>query len=43
MARGSAALLVRGRLESASGVRNLVADQLETLTVATPVASRDFR
>jgi error-prone DNA polymerase len=43
VARGSTALLVRGRLESASGVRNLVADQLAELTVATPAASRDFR
>jgi error-prone DNA polymerase len=43
VARSSAALVVRGRLESASGVRNLVADQLTALSIATPVTSRDFR
>ncbi|WP_212825857.1 error-prone DNA polymerase [Catellatospora sp. TT07R-123] len=43
VARTSAALVVRGRLESASGVRNLVADRLEPLAIATPGSSRDFR
>jgi error-prone DNA polymerase len=42
-ARTSPALLVRGRLESANGVLNLVADQLRPLPIATPPASRDFR
>lgn len=43
VARSSAALLVRGRLEKAEGVLNLVADRLDA--VATPVSpsSRDFR
>ena len=44
VAIGSAALLVRGRLErSAEGVLNLVADRLQRLTLAVPVRSRDFR
>jgi error-prone DNA polymerase len=43
IAKGSAALLVRGRLESASGVHNLAADQLQPLRIATSPRSRDFR
>ena len=44
VALGSAALLVRGRLErSAEGVLNLVADRLARLVLAVPVKSRDFR
>jgi error-prone DNA polymerase len=44
VALGSAALLVRGRLErSAEGVLNLVADRLQKLSLAVPVKSRDFR
>jgi error-prone DNA polymerase len=43
VARTSAALVVRGVLESASGVRNLVADQLQPLPIVTPGSSRDFR
>jgi error-prone DNA polymerase len=39
----SAALIVRGRLESASGVINLVADQVTTLTIATKPSARDWR
>ncbi|HCU51587.1 MAG TPA: error-prone DNA polymerase, partial [Micromonosporaceae bacterium] len=39
----SAALLVRGRLESVSGVLNLVADRLTPLKIATKPTSRDFR
>jgi error-prone DNA polymerase len=44
VALGSAALLVRGRLErSPEGVLNLVADRLTRLALAVPVKSRDFR
>jgi error-prone DNA polymerase len=44
VALGSAALLVRGRLErSPEGVLNLVADRLQKLPLAVPVVSRDFR
>ncbi|MDN5858750.1 MAG: error-prone DNA polymerase [Pseudonocardia sp.] len=44
VAVGSAALLVRGRLErSPEGVLNLVADRLQKLPLAVPVSSRDFR
>ncbi|HZG91167.1 MAG TPA: error-prone DNA polymerase, partial [Pseudonocardia sp.] len=44
VAVGSAALLVRGRLErSPEGVLNLVADRLQRLPLAVPVKSRDFR
>ena len=37
------ALLVRGRVESAEGVVNVVAERLEPLILASPVRSRDFR
>ena len=43
MARTSAALLVRGRLERDEGVTNLVADRLDPIAVPTRVAARDFR
>ncbi|HEV7472169.1 MAG TPA: OB-fold nucleic acid binding domain-containing protein, partial [Pseudonocardia sp.] len=44
VALGSAALLVRGRLErSPEGVLNLVADRLQRLPLAVAVKSRDFR
>jgi error-prone DNA polymerase len=39
----SSALVIRGRLESASGVIALVADKLIPLKIATKPASRDFR
>ncbi|MEQ8840481.1 MAG: error-prone DNA polymerase [Acidimicrobiales bacterium] len=42
-ARGSPALLVRGRLEKSEGVINVVADRLEPLPVGAAPASRDFR
>jgi error-prone DNA polymerase len=43
VARGSAALLVRGVLERVEGVTNLVAERLERLSLATPaLPSRDF-
>jgi error-prone DNA polymerase len=43
VARSSAALLVRGRLEKTEGVINLVADRLDAVTPPTSPASRDFR
>jgi error-prone DNA polymerase len=44
VALGSAALLVRGRLErSPEGVLNLLADRLQRMPLAVPVQSRDFR
>jgi error-prone DNA polymerase len=42
VARDSAALLVRGRLESAEGVINVVAEELVPLAVPASVGSRDF-
>ncbi len=42
-ARGSPALLVRGRLEHSEGVLNVVAERLEALPVVRAPASRDFR
>jgi error-prone DNA polymerase len=41
--RSAAALLVRGRLERAEGVINLVADQLKPLPLSATTRSRDFR
>src|SRR6185436_11851103 len=43
VARTSAALIVRGRLEKADGVLNLVADRLEAVAPPVTPASRDFR
>ena len=43
MARTSAALIVRGRLEKHDGVINLVADRLDALTAPVSPAYRDFR
>ena len=43
IARNSAALLVRGTLETAEGVISLQADRLETLDLRIPSRSRDFR
>ncbi|MEV6599438.1 error-prone DNA polymerase [Actinoplanes sp. NPDC051346] len=43
VARTSTALVVRGRLEKAEGVLNLVADRLDALTPPVTPASRDFR
>ncbi len=43
VARGTPALLVRGRLERSEGVINVVADKLEPLPVVGSVPSRDFR
>jgi error-prone DNA polymerase len=41
--RSAPALLVRGRLERAEGVVNVVADKFEPLPVQPVLASRDFR
>jgi error-prone DNA polymerase len=41
--RSAAALLVRGRLERAEGVVNVIADQLRPLPLAASTRSRDFR
>ena len=43
IARSSSALLVRGRLERAEGVVNVVAEKLTPLPLATSTRSRDFR
>jgi error-prone DNA polymerase len=43
VARGTPALLVRGRLERSEGVVNVVAHHLEPLPLAAAPASRDFR
>ena len=43
VARGAPALLIRGRLEKAEGVINIVAEQLEPLPRRRPPARRDFR
>ncbi|WP_304999935.1 error-prone DNA polymerase [Georgenia sp. SYP-B2076] len=43
VARTSAALVVRGTLERADGVTNLVADKVSPLSLVVPSASRDFR
>ncbi len=41
--RSAPALLVRGRLERAEGVVNVVAEKIEALPLAAPTRSRDFR
>ena len=43
VARSAAALLVRGRLERAEGVVNVIADQIRPLPLAASTRSRDFR
>jgi error-prone DNA polymerase len=44
VARSAAALLIRGRLERAEGVTNLIAERIEALTLAVESGrSRDFR
>jgi error-prone DNA polymerase len=42
-ARDSSALIIRGRVERARGVTNLVADHLQPLPLAARTTSRDFR
>jgi error-prone DNA polymerase len=43
VARDSGALIIRGRVERAQGVTNLVAEHLERLPLAAKTTSRDFR
>ncbi len=43
VARTATAMVVRGRLESAEGVVNVVAEHLEPLEATTHTAARDFR
>jgi error-prone DNA polymerase len=43
VARSAAALLVRGRLERAEGVINVIADQIRPLPLTAATRSRDFR
>ncbi|MEU4395886.1 error-prone DNA polymerase, partial [Kribbella sp. NPDC023855] len=43
IARDSSALIIRGRLERANGVTNLIADRLERLPMTARTQSRDFR
>jgi error-prone DNA polymerase len=42
-ARSATALLVRGRLERADGVTNVVADQIQPFQMGFATRSRDFR
>jgi len=43
VARGSPGLLIRGRVENADGVVNVIADRIEALPLLHPTRSRDFR
>ncbi|HTN78862.1 MAG TPA: error-prone DNA polymerase, partial [Acidimicrobiales bacterium] len=43
VARGAPALLIRGRVEKAEGVINVVAEKLEAMPVGGGMRSRDFR
>ena len=43
VARTAPALLVRGRLERAEGVTNVIADRLDPLPLRATTKSRDFR
>ena len=43
VARSSPALLIRGRLEKAEGVINIIAEKLEPLPLGATTRSRDFR
>jgi error-prone DNA polymerase len=43
VARSAQAMVVRGRIESADGAVNLVAEHLSTLTLTVPARSRDFQ
>jgi error-prone DNA polymerase len=43
VARTAPAMLVRGRLERAEGVTNVIADRLEPLPLSASTKSRDFR
>ena len=41
--RSETALTVTGRLERHEGVVNVIAERIETLSVGSTIASRDFR
>lgn len=43
IARGSAALVIRGRVERADGATNLIAEHLSPLPLTVATSSRDFR
>ena len=43
VARGSAALLIRGRLQSVEGVISVTAEAMEPLPLRVTTSSRDFR
>uniref|UniRef100_UPI003B3A5C72 helix-hairpin-helix domain-containing protein n=1 Tax=Pseudactinotalea sp. TaxID=1926260 RepID=UPI003B3A5C72 len=43
VARGSAALVIRGTVETADGVTNLMADRIDALSLRVPSRSRDFQ
>jgi error-prone DNA polymerase len=43
VARTAAALLIRGKLESADGVTNVVAEHISRLPLTIKATSRDFR
>ena len=43
VARSAPAMVIRGRLERAEGVINVVAEKLEPLPIREPLRSRDFR
>jgi error-prone DNA polymerase len=43
VARTAPAMLIRGKLERAEGVTNVIADKLEPLPLSATVPSRDFR
>ena len=43
VARAAPAMLVRGRLERAEGVINVIAERMEALPLGATTRSRDFR
>ena len=43
VARAAPALVIRGRLERAEGVTNVIAERIDALTVPAAAGSRDFR
>jgi len=43
VARGSAGLLIRGKVENVEGVVNVIADRIEALPLLHAARSRDFR
>jgi error-prone DNA polymerase len=43
VARAAPALIIRGILERAEGVTNLIADRIEALPLGPAAPSRDFR